>query len=209
MRWFHIFAGVEFFYASDRERLNKNMIADNWHHFVTLEEKPFMGDIKNLHDQEAITKIKEIGESVKTCMFCTGMDEIPFSTRPMATQEVDEQGCLWFFSDKQSHKNEDIKSDSKVQLIYADPGNTKFLSVYGTATVFYDKTKVEELWNPFIKTWFQEGKDDPNLSLIKVQSHEAYYWNTKDGRIVTLLKIAAGALSGKEMDGSVEGKLNV
>ncbi len=168
-----------------------------------------MGDIKHLQGKEAIKKMKEMVKSIDTCMFCTDVDKVPFPSRPMSTQEVDDDGNFWFFSSKSSHKNQEINADSKVQLIFANAGKTEYLSVYGKAAALYDRAKVDELWNPFIKTWFQEGKDDPDLTLIKVTPEDSYYWDTKDGRIVTLLKIAAGAITGKEMDGSIEGKMNV
>jgi general stress protein 26 len=166
-----------------------------------------MGDVKNLREKEAISKLKEIAEGTDMCMFCTGVDEFPFSTRPMSTQEVDEEGNLWFLSNKESHKNSDIQSDGKVQLIYNNTSSYSFLSVAGTASVLYDKAKIDELWKPLFKTWFQEGKDDPNITLIKIRPTEAHYWETKDGKIVSFLKMAAGAITGKEFDTGVEGDL--
>ena len=49
---------------------------------------------------------------------------------------------------------------------------------------------------------------DPSLTIIKVTPEDGYYWDTKDGKLITLLKMAAGAITGKEIDGSIEGKLN-
>jgi len=37
---------------------------------------------------------------------------------------------------------------------------------------------IDQLWNAFAKAWFQEGKDDPNISVIKIIPDEAYYWDT-------------------------------
>ena len=58
-----------------------------------------------------------------------------------------------------------------------------------------------------MKTWFQEGKDDPDLTIIRVQPTAVYYWDTKHNRMVAGLKIAASLLTGKTMDDSVEGEL--
>ncbi|RYD57338.1 MAG: general stress protein [Sphingobacteriales bacterium] len=168
-----------------------------------------MGGLKNLRNQEAIDKIKEIAEGIKTCMFCTSAMGVLFETRPMATREVDEEGNIWFLSAKGSNKNEEIKQDDQVQLIYADNSSSTYMVVYGHADVFYDRQKVEELWNPLIKTWFHEGKDDPNISIIRVRPDDAYYWDTKNGKMVSFLKIVAGAITGKTADDGVEGRLDV
>jgi general stress protein 26 len=44
------------------------------------------------------------------------------------------------------------------------------------------------------KTWFKEGKEDPNISLIKVIPEDAYYWDTKNNKMVSLIKFAMGAI---------------
>jgi len=86
----------------------------------------------------------------------------------MATQEVDEEGNIWFMSDRSSDKNKEIDKDNKVQLFYSHTGNYEYLSIFGRAEIVNDRSKIEELWSPMAKTWFKEGKEDPNISLIKV-----------------------------------------
>lgn len=168
-----------------------------------------MGETKDLSNQEGLKKIKELAEQTKICMFCTNLGKQPFETRPMGTQEVEEDGTIWFFSGMDSYKNEEILDDNRVQLIYSNPDKSQFMTVYGHAKIIKDREKTEELWNVFVKTWFQEGKDDPNLTLIKVQPESAYYWDTKNGKMVSLIKIALSAVTGKTMDGGVEGSIEV
>ena len=78
-----------------------------------------MGDKINLANNEAIAKLKELAEDIRICMFCTELSKSPFSTRPMALQEVDEYGNLWFLSSSESDKNFEIKKDEKVQLLFS------------------------------------------------------------------------------------------
>ena len=58
------------------------------------------------------------------------------------------------------------------------------------------------------KGWFQEGKDDPNISVIEIIPDEAYYWDTVHGKMISLLKIAASVVSGKTMDDGIEGNIS-
>ena len=168
-----------------------------------------MGYAKDLHNEEAIKKIKELVADITTCMFCTKVTDFPFKTRPMASLDVDDDGNIWFISNMNSNKNDEIRTDDHVQLIYAKGGNSHFLSIYGEAEVLKDQNKIDELWNGYAKAWFQEGKKDPDISLIKVIPTEAYYWDTVHGKMVSLLKIAASVISGKTMDDGVEGKLTL
>jgi general stress protein 26 len=171
--------------------------------------KRFMGDVKDLANTQAIEKLKELAEDIRICMFCTKTADIPFDTRPMGTQTVDDEGNFWFFSAAGSHKNFEIKENEQVQLIYSKVSDSHFLSVSGRATVSRDRKKIDELWNKMAEAWFKGGKDDPELTLICVKPDHAYYWDTLYGKMITLLKIAISAVSGKQMDGGVEGKLKL
>jgi len=168
-----------------------------------------MGDTKDLTNEEGLAKLKEMAEGIDFCFFCTTLNQFPFETRPMSTRAVDEEGNIWFFSRLDSNKNAEIADDNRVQLLYAKPGDSEFLSVSGRAKILVDRQKSDELWTIFATTWFQEGKDDPELSLIKVEPDSAHYWDTKHGRMVSLLKIAASVITRKTMDDGIQGDINL
>jgi len=167
-------------------------------------------NIQHLEGKEANEKIKELVNKSKSCLFCsnitTGRD---FATRPMAVQKLDDDGTFWFLSAKDSHKDMELKSDSYVQLLFQGSSYSDFLNIYGKATLSDDKAKIKELWEPTLKVWFTEGIDDPRISVIKVEPEKGYYWDTKHNMAVGLIKRMVGAIIGKTLDDSVEGKLNV
>ena len=168
-----------------------------------------MGDKVNLSNQEAIKKLQDMAKEVKVCMFCTYDSSNRLQTAPMSTNKVDDNGDFWFISDKNSKRNEDIKSNDITDLIFGDPAKENYISVHGSSQLLFDKDIIKELWNPIVKTWFQGGVDDPNISVIKFTPDDAYYWDTKHGKMVSFLKIVAGAVTGKTMDDGVEGKLTL
>lgn len=169
-----------------------------------------MGEVKNLTADNAVEKIREIAKDANICMFVTDLSRIPLAGRPMATQEVDEEGNIWFMSHRSSDKNKEIDNDNKVQLFYSHTGSYEYLSIFGRAEIVNDRSKIEELWSPMAKTWFKEGKEDPNISLIKVTPEDAYYWDTKNNKMVSLIKFAMGAMGiTPKNDGGVEGRLKV
>lgn len=168
-----------------------------------------MGEVQNLEHKEAIEKIRILVNHNSICLFGTGLTKIPVSVRPMSTQTVDDDGCLWFFSPANSEKNIDITDDPRVQLFYANPDSSEFLSIFGHAIIITDRQKIKDLWSPAVKAWFEGGEDDAELSLIKVSPEEAYYWDTKNNKATTMMKIAAAALTGQDVDPGVKGKLKV
>jgi general stress protein 26 len=167
-----------------------------------------MGEIQNLSDQEAVKKMQELAKD-ETCLFSTIDETGGLDFRPMSTAAIGDDGHLWFFSDRRSHKDEQIDEHNKVYLLYSNSGKQNYMSVEGYATISRDQAIIDELWNPLVKAWFKEGKDDPNLTLIEVTPEKAHYWDTKHGKMISFLKIVASAVSGKTMDDGVEGELQV
>ena len=165
---------------------------------------------QDLQNTEAGKKIRELADKASTCFFGTGIKTgKPLTVRPMAVQKMDDAGNLWFLSANDSHKNKDIAEDNHVQLLFQGSAHSDFLSLYGQATISTDKALIKELWEPILKTWFTEGEDDPRITVIKVETIEGYYWDNKHGDAIAFLKMAAGAVMGKTMDDSIEGKLTV
>ena len=172
-----------------------------------MEEIKEKGLVKNLSGSAAIDKLKELAEN-KTCLFCT-YNNGEIVSRPMSTQEVEEDGTLWFMSNKESEKNMELQRDGRIHLMYADPAKSHYLTVTGYAEIVQDRNKIEQLWNPIAKAWFENGKDDPHISLIKIHPEEGHYWDTKNGKLISLIKIATAALTGHGMDGGIEGDIKL
>ena len=169
-----------------------------------------MGETKNLIHRQAIKKIQELAKDVDITMFCTKLTQQPFDVCPMSTQRVEDDGTIWFFSGKDSDHNKDVQSDPAVQLIYSSKvGESDHLSLYGKAEVTYDKQKAEELFTPHVKVWFPKGPTDPNLTLIRFTPESGYYWDTKNGKMVSLAKYAASIVTGKTMDDGIKGELKI
>ena len=127
----------------------------------------------------------------------------------MGAQKVCEQGNIWFFSEVNSDKNREIKQDKHVQLFFSHPGKSSYLVVNGEAEVIIDKNKTDELWTPFAKIWFKEGKDDHNISIIKVKPSTAYFWDTDGNKMINFFKMIASVVTGTNLVSGMEGELKV
>lgn len=167
-------------------------------------------NLEDLRDQAAVAKIKELVAQAKSCFFCTAVATGgSHAARPMAVQEVDEAGHLWFLSASDSHKNLELDADPAVTLYFQGGPHSDFLTLSGRAVVSRDRQRIEELWQPVMKTWFTEGKDDPRITVIEVIPADGYYWDTKHGMAVAGIKMLIGAATGRTLDDSVEGRLAV
>jgi general stress protein 26 len=163
---------------------------------------------ENLQAQAAVDKIKEIVDKAENCFLCTSLPmEGATAARPMNVRQVDDDGNLWFLSPNDSHTNEQIALDPSVELYFQGSTHSDFLHLHGQATITTDRAKIEELWEPLIRTWFTGGIDDPRITVIKVEPTDGYYWDTKHGNAVAGIKMMIGAMVGKTLDDSIEGKV--
>lgn len=164
---------------------------------------------KDLSGNEAIAKIKDLAESARTCFFTTKSAEGESHSRPMALQEVDESGTLWFLSAIGSLKDREIKTDDYVELYFMNNSSYEYVFIKGHANVSQDKTLIEKYWNSFANAWF-DGKDDPRISVIGVKATDGYYYETKDNKPIAMAKMLFAAVTGsKNEDGGIEGELKI
>ena len=155
------------------------------------------GDSNKNGDREAdIKKLGELIKDIRIAMMTTMNTDGMLLSRPMATQQVEFDGDLWFFTSDETGKVEDIERCKQVNLSYSSIGDEKYVSVTGNAEVLYDVMKMKELWNPIMKAWFPEGLNDPNLRLIKVSVASAEYWETRGGKVGSLFGIVKNLVTG-------------
>jgi general stress protein 26 len=162
-----------------------------------------------LKDQEAIKKLKELVDEVAICMFTTLDDDNNVTSRPMYTSSIDEEGNLWFFTNEFSEKISDLSKDNLVHLIYSHPVKNIYVDVKGSCSVIIDKTKMEELWDAKLQSWFPEGLDDARLCLVKVTTETAYFWNHSSSKMGLLFHMIRSITKGDKYKESERGKLDL
>jgi general stress protein 26 len=147
--------------------------------------------------RESVERLREMIKGIRFAMMTTARADGTLHSRPMATQQIEFDGDLWFFTGKASTKVKEIRNDQHVNLSYADPDSNHYVSIAGRASVVRDRAKVKAIWNPFYRTWFPKGIDDPNLALMKVRVDSAEVWDSPSSTMVHLYGIVKATLTGK------------
>lgn len=167
-----------------------------------------MSIIENLSHTEGIEKLKSLAED-KICFFITHLPDGEIDTRPMSTLDVDDQGTFWFFCKDDSEIAGQIKENSRVDLLYGNNNNNSYLFVKAQASLLRDQEIIDRLWNPVIKAWFEEGKDDPTIQVIKVEPDDIHYTDTQHGKFISGIKIMVAAVTGNAMDDGRQGTITL
>lgn len=144
---------------------------------------------------EGIAKIAELVKDARIAMLTTMTSDGKHLARPMALQEIEFDGDLWFFVGDDSDKVAEITANPSVNVSFSNAKNTAWTSIAGTASIVHDKAKAEELWSPVLNAWFPDGLDTPNLGLIKVHADSAEYWDGPGSRVVQLIGILRAAVT--------------
>ena len=97
--------------------------------------------------RDMIAKVKHLIKDIKFAMLTTEAEDGVLHSRPMATQESVSDGTLWFFTAVSSGKVSELGWNPSVNLSYAEPSATRYVSVSGDAKVVNDRAKMEQLWS--------------------------------------------------------------
>ena len=154
-----------------------------------------------MSEQEHRETVKKLIKDARICMLTTMTADGRHVSRPMAVQDVEFDGDLWFFTYADSDLVEQVRAHPQVNVAFSDDDKHAWVSVAGAAEQLDDPARAKELWNPLLKAWFPDGLETPGLTLVKVHADTAEYWESAhSSRIVTMLGAVKAAVTGKTPD---------
>jgi len=125
--------------------------------------------------QELETKFWKHLKSDMTVML--GIDGVEDGhTRPMTAQLDGERGPIWFFTSKENTLVNELDQNRRAIATFTSKGHDLFATVHGSLRVDADRATIDKLWNRFVAAWFEGGKDDPNLCLLRLDPENAEIW---------------------------------
>ena len=164
---------------------------------------------QNLTREQQVEKLGELIKDAHVAMLTTALPDGTLRSRPMAAQNKNFDGTLWFFTQSHSEKVHEIEDDQHVSVAFADEGSQSYVSISGKARLNRDRAKIEELWNPFVQAWFPKGKDDPKVALLQIEAESAEYWDAPSSKMVNLLGMAKAVVTGTQYDAGENEKVNL
>ena len=155
------------------------------------------------HQGKQLDELYELIGEIKTAMLTTRRSDGRLVSRPMATQKRNPIADVWFVTDIESHKLEELESDPHVNLAYFDSGSYEWVSVSGTARIDINRERIRSLYQPDWKAWFGKvdeerdgGPDDPRFALILVDADSVTYMKQEKSKPVMLFEVAKAMITG-------------
>jgi len=137
------------------------------------------------------SRLRNMVEHIKIAMLTSLDEKGNLISRPMAVQKMDNEGVIWFFTKKNSTKTNELEKDERVNLTFSSLDKQLYVSVSGAAREDADRVKIDELWNSEVSKWFPYGKDDPSLTLLRVEIHLGEYWDVANNKMIELFNIVS------------------
>jgi general stress protein 26 len=149
-------------------------------------------------DDTDLETIRSIIGAAKVAVLTTTSPSGELHSRPLAVLDDVFEGSIWFFTQDPSPKSEDIAANPEVNVAYAD--GKGYLSIAGTATIEHNPTRIDQLWNPMAEAWFENGRDDPSVALLRVDARSAEYWSSDKPGVVRAFEIAKAIITKSQPD---------
>jgi len=146
----------------------------------------------------------ELIEGIDVAMFTTRRADGRLVSRPMQVQHREQAADLWFVTDIETHKLDELANDDQVNLAFYNMKSREWVSVSGTAMVTQDRHLIHELYKPDWKAWFGDeggerdgGPDDPRLALILVSAESVTYLKSDRPKPLVLFEVVKGIVTGQ------------
>lgn len=140
----------------------------------------------------------EVIDHFDNCMLLTFAADGTPHARPMAIAGRDDS-VVWFVSNRDSATIDELVADTTA--VITAQGSQRWAAATGTATVVYDRDRIEQLWSTPMQAWFPDGPSDPDLVAVKVDLHDGEYWDVSGGKLV---RFAAGLVSSVVTDTEID-----
>lgn len=138
-----------------------------------------MSDVKN--------KIRDYLGSVNTVSVATCMDNKP-SCRIMELQKVEDDLKIWFVTFKSSPKMEHINKGSHICIVSYNNETSRDIRLFGKFEVYTDMKTKEYIWKKELAKYFQNGINDPQLTVLKFIPERLEFRDMKTGSLSPIVE---------------------
>ena len=128
-------------------------------------------------EREIADKFWKALESDRTLMLgLTGVDE--GHGQPMTAQLDDEAptGSIWFFTSSDTDLVKALGERHSATANFVSKDHELFASIHGELVIDTDRAALDRLWSRFVAAWFEGGKHDPRLRLLRLDAERAQIW---------------------------------
>lgn len=127
-----------------------------------------------------------LGDERVSMLWVTGADQHP---QPMTHFPDEEAGAIWYITSSETELAGAVDGGAEARLTYVSPKGDYHTSAEGRLEIVRDEAKLDELWSVPVAAWFEDGRDDPRIRLMRFTPSEAAIWASESSRVLVGLKL--------------------
>ncbi|HEV8218155.1 MAG TPA: pyridoxamine 5'-phosphate oxidase family protein [Gemmatimonadaceae bacterium] len=144
-------------------------------------------------------------DGIETAMLTTRRRDGTLVSRAMQTQRRTAGADLWFMTNAESEKFEELAIDPHVNVAYYRDRTREWVSVSGHAILSKDRDLIDSLYKPDWKAWLGDegdgkrdgGPHDPRIALILVEADSVVYSKNNRSMPLALFQVVKGMVTGE------------
>ena len=151
---------------------------------------------RNLTVREAEEEFWNHLEKSNTGML--GLDQPGYHAQPMTAFRDGETSTIWFFTrdDTDLAKDAAVGSGQSAMFHYGSKDQNVWACIHGELSVHGpDRDVIDRYWNPVLAAWYPDGKDDPNLTILRFEAGDGRVWVNEGGFVRFAYEIAKANLT--------------
>lgn len=131
-------------------------------------------------------------DTISTCMLgVTGSGQHP---QPMTIFPETKTGIIWIISSKDTDLVQAIGQGAEAVCTVQSGSGDYHASLIGAIEQTTNAKKLDALWSYGVAAWFEHGRDDPDICLLKYIPREAAVWETEGNPAKVGLKLMRAAM---------------
>ena len=153
--------------------------------------------------EKKLDDLYKLIDGVETAMLTTRRPDGQLVSRPMQTQRRTSGTDLWFMTNMESEKFEELALDPHVNVSYFRERSGEWVSVSGRAILSRDRDLIDALYRPEWKSWLLDtpgdakrdgGPHDPRIALILVEADSVVYSKNNRSMPLALFQTVKGII---------------
>src|SRR6185503_15635473 len=155
--------------------------------------------------EKKLDDLYELIDGIETAMITTRRDDGQLVSRAMQTQRRTAGSDLWFMTNAESEKFEEIAKDPHVNVAYYRDRTREWVSVSGRAILSKDRDLIDSLYKPDWKAWLGDmgdgkrdgGPHDPRIALVLVEADSVTYSKNNRPMPIVLFQVMKAMVTGE------------
>jgi general stress protein 26 len=94
----------------------------------------------------------------------------------MTAQAEGDRGPIWFFTSNDNALVQKLGNGNRAIATFTSKGHNLFATLHGSLKLDNDRAAIDRLWNRYVAAWYEGGKDDPKLALLRLDAERAEIW---------------------------------